>query len=235
MGLVFPTIVATRRQMPAAKYLHSGAEPIWRRTARLHGEVAEWSNAPVLKTGVGASPPWVRIPPSPPIIHDEVNFMLIRPEISSDAQAIDALTEAAFGQRDEADLVTALRQSRNIELSLVAEDKRQIVGHVLFTRLQSPDGCLALGPASVLPSRQRQGIGSRLIEEGLRQFPGRRWRGVFLLGEPEYYARFGFSREAAAGFETPYPADYFMALELVPGGLDQKGPVVYAAPFLALG
>lgn len=161
--------------------------------------------------------------------------MLIRPESSSDTQAIDALTETAFGQRDEADVVEALRASGDIELSLVAEDKRQIVGHVLFTRLQSPDGCLALGPVSVVPNRQRQGIGSRLIEEGLRQFHGRRWRGVFLLGEPEYYARFGFSLEAAAGFETPYPADHFMALELKPGALDTKGPVVYAASFLAFG
>ncbi len=58
---------------------------------------------------------------------------------------------------------------------------------------------------------------------------------MFLLGEPEYYARFGFSIEAAAGFETPYPSDHFMAIELQPGGLEEKGVVVYAAPFLTLG
>ena len=164
-----------------------------------------------------------------------MNFILSRPESSPDAQAIDALTAAAFGQRDEANLVEALRASGDIELSLVGEEVGQTVGHVLFSKLQVPEGCLALGPISVLPDRQRQGIGSSLIEAGLNHFRETQWRGMFLLGEPDYYGRFGFSREAAAGFETPYPADYFMALELVPGGLDQKGPVVYAAPFLALG
>ncbi|MEE8370629.1 MAG: N-acetyltransferase [Sphingomonadales bacterium] len=161
--------------------------------------------------------------------------MMIRPEIAIDAEAIDVVTEAAFGQRDEADLISALRISGDIELSLVAEEAGGVAGHVLFTRLASPEDCLALGPVSVLPAWQGHGVGSRLIREGLKRLGEGDWRGVFLLGEPDYYARFGFSLDAAEGFETPYPTDYFMALELQPRGLEKRSPVVYAGPFKALG
>ena len=164
-----------------------------------------------------------------------MNFILSRPESSPDAQAIYARPAAAFVQRDEANLFEALRAAGDIELSLVGEDEGRTVGHLLFSKLQLPEGFLALGPISVLPDRQRQGIGSLLIDAGLNHFRDTHWRGMFLLGEPEYYARFGFSLEAAAGFETPYPSDHFMAIELQPGGLAEKGAVVYAAPFLALG
>lgn len=160
--------------------------------------------------------------------------MRIRDELPSDVPAIRRVVETAFGQSDEADLVDALRTSGDAVISLVAEDCGEIIGQVLFSRLQAPDRSLALAPVSVTPRRQNQRIGTLLIEAGLRRATQDGWRTVFVLGEPGYYERFGFSLAAAAKFETIFPKAYFMALELEPGTLaEQNGPVVYAAPFLA--
>ena len=161
--------------------------------------------------------------------------MDIREEAGGDIAAIDRITELAFDQRDEADLVVALRKNGDIEISLVAVDDDAVIGHVLFSILRAPPRCLALAPVSVMPDRQSKGVGSRLIREGLRRAKEQGWGAVFLLGEPDYYSRFGFRVDSAAGFGTPYPAEFFMALELLPGALDEKGPVIYAAPFEALG
>ncbi len=158
--------------------------------------------------------------------------MQIRDETPTDAPAIRRVVEAAFGQADEADLVDALRTSGDVVISLVAEDGNQIVGHILLSRLQAPDRCLALAPVSVTPSRQNQGTGTRLIEQGLAQAKRDGWRAVFVLGEPAYYERFGFSTAAADKFETAYPRAYFMALELAPGALaNRSGAVIYPLPF----
>ncbi len=161
--------------------------------------------------------------------------MVIREEAAADIAGIGRVTELAFGQRDEADLISALRENGDIEISLVAVDDEAVIGHVLFSKLHAPPKCLALAPVSVMPDRQSRGVGSRLIREGLRRAKEIGWRAVFLLGEPDYYSRFGFRVDSAAGFETPYPAEFFMALELKPGALAQKGPVIYAAPFQTLG
>ena len=159
----------------------------------------------------------------------------LRAEAPDDEEAIEALCLAAFGRPGEATLVDALRRSGMIALSLVAEEGREILGHVLFSKLLRPEGCLAVGPLCVLPSRQNQGIGSRLMQEGLQKTRDSGYRGVFLVGDPDYYGRFGFTREAAAVFETAYPKDYFMALALREGGLDGlSGDVAYASPFTAL-
>ena len=85
------------------------------------------------------------------------------------------------------------------------------------------------------PSRQNQGIGSKLIFEGLARAKRDGWRAMFVLGEPEYYKRFGFSAATAEKFETPYPKPYFMAMELTRHALRERtGEVIYAPPFLAL-
>ncbi len=95
---------------------------------------------------------------------------------------------------------------------------------------------MRLAPVSVTPERQKQGTGSKLIRESLEHARSDGWKAVFLVGEPEYYDRFGFRVSAAAKFETEYPKAYFMALELSPGALEHKdGAVIYASPFSALG
>jgi putative acetyltransferase len=91
---------------------------------------------------------------------------------------------------------------------------------------------VCLGPLAVLPSRQRQGVGSRLMEEGLASCRALGHRAVFLLGHPSYYPRFGF--RPAREFDVHYEddRDAFMAIELVPGALDDvRGEAVFADEF----
>ncbi len=73
---------------------------------------------------------------------------------------------------------------------------------------------LCLGPVSAARSMRGKGVGSMLITEGLRRAEEENWQGVFVLGNPEYYGRFGFNREFAVGFENPYAGPYFLALAL---------------------
>ncbi|MFQ5466770.1 MAG: GNAT family N-acetyltransferase, partial [Kiloniellaceae bacterium] len=139
-------------------------------------------------------------------------------------------------QMAEADLVDALRASGEAVISLVAEDGDGIVGHILFSKLQAPAGYLALAPPAVAPRRQGQGIGAKLVGEGLARAKSGGWRAAFVVGAPAYYGRFGFAAAAAEPFETIYPKAFVLALELAPGGLAcQSGPLLFAPPFLALG
>lgn len=158
--------------------------------------------------------------------------MQIRAESTGDRDAVHAVTAAAFGQEDEARLVDALRAENAVAVSLVADEDGAISGHVLLSRLKAPENCLALAPVSVSPGRQGEGIGSALIREALRRAAAGGFAAVFVLGEPGYYTRFGFSLTAAAPFDTEYPKDYFMALEVTPGALTGlAGPVVYPDAF----
>lgn len=161
----------------------------------------------------------------------------IRPEVPQDRPAIRAVNEAAFGGALEADLVDRLRADGLFLLSLVAIMKGRAVGHALFSRLDVVlDGravaAAALAPVAVLPGFQRRGIGSMLIGEGLLTLAARGIVAVFVLGHEDYYPRFGFSPALARRFESPFPVDAFMALELVPGALEgQGGRVTYPPAF----
>jgi putative acetyltransferase len=143
----------------------------------------------------------------------------------------------AFPTSAEADLVETLTREGDAIISLVAERQGGIVGHVLLSRMRvSGDGrelrALGLGPAGVLPGFQGGGIGSALIEAALGIARATGEEILFLLGEPEYYARFGFSAAAAAPFDSPYAGPYFMALALRPGvHLPATGMAAYARAF----
>ncbi len=161
--------------------------------------------------------------------------LTIREETTVDIPAIRKVVTAAFAQVGESELVDALRDSGDSVLSLVAENGGELHGHILFSKLQAPENCLGLAPVSVIPDSQKTGIGSKLIVEGLELVRRSGWKAVFVLGEPEYYQRFGFSVTAADKFETTYPKVYTMALELAPNALDERsGEIIYAQPFLAL-
>lgn len=161
--------------------------------------------------------------------------MIVRDETRNDVTAIRQVVVAAFEREVEADLVDALRKSGDAVISLVAEDKCEIVGHVLFSKLRAPEQCIALAPVSVTPSRHNQGVGSALIHEGLARAERAGWEAVFLVGEPEYYKRFGFDAATASRFTTDYPRRYLLALELTRHSLRERaGAVVYAPPFSAL-
>ncbi|RCS25161.1 N-acetyltransferase [Phyllobacterium salinisoli] len=161
--------------------------------------------------------------------------MIIRDEKPADIAAIRRVVEAAFQQPAEADLVDRLRADGDSVLSLVAEGEGEIIGHVLFSPMSAPFPALGLAPVSVLPERQHSGIGSKLIREGLTRAERRGCRVVFVLGEPEYYKRFGFDPALATGFASPYAGPYLMALPLNGVMPAERGRVDYAPAFATLG
>ena len=164
--------------------------------------------------------------------------ILIRPETSADHDTIRHVNRLAFGQGDEARLVDALRDGGYVRVSLVAENASQVVGHILFSNLPiiTEAGtvlALALAPMAVLPGFQRQGIGSALVRWGLDECRRQGHRIVVVVGHPHFYPKFGFSSKLASALASPFGGgDSWMALELVPGALDQvSGKVAYPPPF----
>ena len=164
----------------------------------------------------------------------------IRPETTKDQESIRRVNRQAFGGDDEANLVNALRDGGFVEISLVAAMDGKIVGHILFSRVNiitnvGTADALSLAPMAVLPSHQRQGVGSKLVEAGLDACRDRGHKIVVVLGHPDFYPRFGFSAELAQRLESPFGGDEaWMALELVPGALsDVEGRVEYSPPFNA--
>ena len=171
-------------------------------------------------------------------------MITIRAEQPADEAAIHEVNALAFGREAEARLVAALRGGDAFvpELSLVAVDDGQVVGHVLLSRVgiegQAGDGsALALGPIAVRPERQRQGIGSALVRQALDEARRLGYTVVVLIGHPDYYPRFGFGPARARGLESawPVPDEVFMVRELVPGALAGVcGAVRYAPAFDAV-
>ncbi|MBT8145240.1 MAG: N-acetyltransferase [Gammaproteobacteria bacterium] len=130
----------------------------------------------------------------------------IRESIDKDLPAIVQLHRRAFADEDLVPLVEDLLGSDEGVMSLVAVIEDQIVGHVVFTHCNVPafgNRAVLLGPLAVDPDVQRQGIGGRIVENGLQRLARDRVAVVFVLGDPAYYSRFGFSPEAF--IEPPYP------------------------------
>jgi putative acetyltransferase len=161
--------------------------------------------------------------------------MIMRDEEPADIVGIRNVVDAAFRQPLEAKLVDQLRTDRHSVISLVAVDDGKIIGHVLFSKMTAPFRALGLAPVSVMPDRQRSGIGSQMIRVGLERAADERWEGVFVLGDPKYYRRFGFSFACAKGFASPYAGPYLMALPLRGDLPVTEGEIGYAPAFAALG
>jgi putative acetyltransferase len=164
-------------------------------------------------------------------------MVLIRLESPGDAPAIRDLLEAAFPDHAEANLVDALRRTRAFELSLVAETDEYVVGHVAFSRIfVEADGArakaVALAPLAVYAEYQDRGIATRLVREGHAVLASRGETLSIVVGEPQYYRRFGYSHAHAAGFESEYQSPYLMALTF--GAAPRQGRLVYPPPFAAL-
>jgi putative acetyltransferase len=168
-------------------------------------------------------------------------MITIRPETAEDYAAIHEVNALAFGREEEARLIEALRRLPDFvpELSLVAIEAGQIVGHILFSPMviETKDGAvpaLALAVLAVRPEFQNQGIGSELVFGGLERCRALGHRIVVVVGHPAYYPRFGFSPARARGLEAPFPVpdEAFMVLELAPGALGGvAGMVRYPPPF----
>lgn len=159
----------------------------------------------------------------------------VRDERPTDRNAIYRAVSSAFGQSGEAELVDALREAGDSVISLVAEEGGQVLGHVLLSKMEAPFGALALAPVSVVPERQRRGIGSALIDRAVSRARSEGWVAIFVLGDPGYYERFGFDLQAAAGFTSPYAGAHFMVLKLLPSLPVTTGCLKHARAFADLG
>jgi putative acetyltransferase len=158
----------------------------------------------------------------------------IRDEDPRDWGAVYQVVSSAFGQLAEADLVKKLREAGDSIVSLVAEEDDQIVGHVMLSKMSAPFSALALAPLSVIPTRQRCGIGSALIHSAVTRARNQGWTAIFVLGDPSYYERFGFDRNAAANFMSPYAGPHFMVLKLSPSFIATTGELRHPPAFAAL-
>jgi putative acetyltransferase len=134
----------------------------------------------------------------------------IREELPEDAPAVRRVIEAAFGRREEADVVDELRRACPGLLSLVAVREGQVVGHILFSpaTIEGPHGPvrgMGLAPLAVLPEVQGTGAGSRLVRSGLSLLRARPCPFVIVLGHPGYYPRFGFEPASRHGIQSQWP------------------------------
>ena len=166
--------------------------------------------------------------------------MIVRKETVLDIEAITRVTIAAFktlpiSNNTEQFIIKALRAAGALTLSLVAEIEGHVVGHVAFSPVilsGGTEGWYGLGPVSVLPEYQRQGIGKSLINEGLSLLKQMGGRGCVLVGDPNYYIRFGFRNLPELVLEG-VPKEVFLALpfsEEIPQGI-----VVFHEGFKATG
>jgi len=165
--------------------------------------------------------------------------MNIRPEKSEDRKGIRHINIETFDTDAEANLIDVLRKSGIPIISLVAEETDELVGHILFSPVtldgrKSNISIAGLAPMAVLPDWQNKGIGSKLVEEGLKQCKRSGYAAVVVLGHPDYYPRFGFVPSVNYGIKSEYdvPVEVFMVKEIQVGALDGfDGTVRYHQAF----
>jgi putative acetyltransferase len=166
--------------------------------------------------------------------------IIIRNETDNDLNAITDVTISAFNTLEishhtEQFIISALRAANALTLSLVAEVDDLIVGHIAFSPVTVSDGVenwYALGPVSVLPAYQRQGIGKSLVGEGLSRLRNLNAKGCCLVGHPDYYKKFGFRNIAGLSVEG-VPREVFFALSF--DGNIPQGVVTFHEAFAANG
>ncbi|MFA6771222.1 MAG: N-acetyltransferase [Dehalococcoidales bacterium] len=148
-------------------------------------------------------------------------MLTIRYETSGDYEGIRQINRKAFSRENEAELVDRLRNHNAAAVSLVAEMNGELVGHALFSTVTFQPECPALNavtlaPLSVIPAYQRQGIGSQLMETGIKECRKKGYGMIFLVGHADYYPRFGFSSAGNKGFKCEYeaPDEAWMVLEV---------------------
>jgi putative acetyltransferase len=169
---------------------------------------------------------------------------IIRPENTGDYEQISSVIEAAFGQKNEATLVEALREKDEYEpkLSLVAVYRNKIIGHILFYPIKikaaEEKTTLCLAPVSVHPSFQKKRVGEKLIKEGLKTAQHLSYESVVVVGHPSYYPKLGFSKASKWRMKVSFecPDEAFMALELKKGALkDAAGTVDFPKEYTECG
>ena len=166
--------------------------------------------------------------------------IVIRNEMDDDVSTITEVTIAAFktlaiSNHTEQFIIEALRAADALTASLVAEVNGRVTGHIAFSPVTISDGTpnwYGLGPVSVLPEYQRQGIGKALIWEGLSRLKDLNVRGCCLVGHPDYYKKFGFKNISGLMHEG-VPQEVFFALSF--DGHTPQGTAVFHEGFKADG
>ncbi len=166
-----------------------------------------------------------------------IGIVRMRLEEAGDRMEIRALLEASFPGDGEALLVDRLRSDGDIVLSLVAEDEGVVIGYIAFSRLiveggEAPFRAVALAPLAVYTDYQQQGVATRLVNEAHACLAALGETLSVVLGEPDFYARFGYSNRRVAGFESDYQSPYLMALSF--GLAPASGTLVYPPAFAML-
>ncbi|UNW06573.1 MULTISPECIES: GNAT family N-acetyltransferase [unclassified Acinetobacter] len=164
--------------------------------------------------------------------------IIIRDERLEDIPAIAKLTRAAFQNTDHSShteqfIVNALRTHGQLTISLVAIENNQLVGHVAISPVtisSGETGWYGLGPISVLPAKQGQGIGTLLIRVALDRLQQLGAQGCVVLGDPQYYGRFGFKAFSEL-YLKDVPSEYFQVIAF--NGSIPQGEVVYHEAFNA--
>lgn len=164
----------------------------------------------------------------------------IRNETDADANAIGEVTAAAFktlaiSNHTEQYIIATLRAANALTISLVAERGGRVIGHIGFSPVNLSDGTngwYGLGPVSVLPECQREGIGTALIREGLSRLKALGASGCCLVGHPQYYNRFGFENVAGLVLDG-VPPEVFFALSF--DGRFPQATVTFHEGFKATG
>ena len=166
-------------------------------------------------------------------IEPAIERTALRNSVSDDIGAIADLHKAAFGRDDEAHLVQALMQDVALEtLSFVAERRGRIIGHILLSAIDGPEGALALAPLSVDPDWRDMQIGSALVRHAIITSHQKGWKVMFVLGDANYYGRFGFRADKADCAVVPWQGAHFQALELKKDALKNwSGDLIYPNQF----
>ncbi len=163
-----------------------------------------------------------------------------RAETPDDYVQIRQVNDLAFGCPDEGGIVEQIRAQGTDIISLVAIVDEKIVGHILFSPVVLESGeksieGMGLAPMAVLPEYQRKGIGSTLVERGLRKLRERKCPFVIVVGHIEYYPRFGFEPASKFGLECQWdnvPDEAFMAIVMDESVMkDAKGVARYMDEF----
>lgn len=158
--------------------------------------------------------------------------MNVRPEKRMDIPAIYELNVSAFDSSAEANLVNALRSEENDYISLVAENEKEIIGHIMFTPVLLEDYAsariMALAPMAVIEDFRGQGVGSKLIYSGIEACGEQKAGAIVVLGHPNYYPKFGFRAASRFELSSEYdvPEEVFMAMEIIPNYLAEKSGVI---------
>ncbi len=161
--------------------------------------------------------------------------MQIRPETPDDHDIVREIHLDAYPGGEEAELVSELRRAGQAAISIVAEVDGLIVGHVMCSVMLAPFPALGFAPVALIKAWRNRGLTSSLVRSAIDVADAERWAALFVVGDPDCYAAYGFSVDAARNFRSPFSGPHFMVLPLGGPLPTCQGLVDYAPAFARLG